>query len=127
MRAFFRIYYKKQNKQEDMNKIFLFTALFCTALTLPAGAFAQKIIEATPGSLETALSTVKKSVKKQKEDVIVRLHGGTYTLQKPLVLDEAYSGQNGHRVIFRAAEGETPVLSGRRQGNRMGKSFRKSL
>jgi hypothetical protein len=30
-----------------MNKNFLFTALFCTALTLPAGAFAQKIIEAT--------------------------------------------------------------------------------
>ena len=112
MRVLFRIYYKKQNKQEDMNKNFLFTALFCTALTFPAGAFAQKVIEATPGSLETVLSTVRKSVKKQKEDVIVRLHGGTYTLKKPLVLDEAYSGQNGHRVIFRAAEGETPVLSG---------------
>ena len=71
-----------------MNKImkrnYLSTALLCIALAIPTKTFAQKIIEATPGSLEKALATLKKAVKKQQEDIIVRMHGGTYTLQKPL-------------------------------------------
>ena len=45
-------------------------------------------------------------------DTVVNLHGGTYRVTTPLTLDATYSGQNGHKLIFRAATNETPVLSG---------------
>jgi hypothetical protein len=45
-------------------------------------------------------------------DVTVCLHGGTYRLDAPLVLDPRDSGTNGHNVVYIAAAGEQPVISG---------------
>jgi hypothetical protein len=44
--------------------------------------------------------------------IVVEIHGGTYALEDPLLLEEVDSGQNGYDVIYRATEGELPVLSG---------------
>ncbi len=45
-------------------------------------------------------------------DVKVQLAGGTYRLAAPLALDARDSGTNGHNVIWTAASGARPVLSG---------------
>jgi hypothetical protein len=45
-------------------------------------------------------------------DVVVQLPGGVYRLAAPLTLGAADSGANGYRVIWQAAPGSTPVLSG---------------
>ncbi|WP_063770710.1 fibronectin type III domain-containing protein [Streptacidiphilus carbonis] len=45
-------------------------------------------------------------------DVQVVLANGTYRLDQPLTLDARDSGSNGHRVLWTAAPGATPVLSG---------------
>jgi hypothetical protein len=51
----------------------------------------------------------------EKGDVEVVLRGGTYFLSKPLVLDHTCSGSKDGRRIFRAFEGEQPVISGGRR------------
>ncbi len=45
-------------------------------------------------------------------DVAVVLHGGVYPVSETIVLDADDSGRNGHEVVYRAADGETPVISG---------------
>lgn len=45
-------------------------------------------------------------------DVVVHLKGGTYRLERPLVLDSRDSGRNGGSVVYRAVRGERPVLCG---------------
>jgi len=48
-------------------------------------------------------------------DVVVQLADGTYRLSKPLTFTAADSGTGGHQVIWQAAPGAHPVLSGGRQ------------
>ena len=48
-------------------------------------------------------------------DVTVELAGGTYRLSAPLQLDSRDSGTNGHDVVWTAAPGARPVLSGGEQ------------
>ncbi|HEX3783071.1 MAG TPA: right-handed parallel beta-helix repeat-containing protein [Pseudonocardiaceae bacterium] len=48
-------------------------------------------------------------------DLVVQLAGGTYRLTAPLNFTSADSGSNGHQVVYRAAPGATPVISGGRQ------------
>ncbi|WP_223199286.1 right-handed parallel beta-helix repeat-containing protein [Solihabitans fulvus] len=45
-------------------------------------------------------------------DVTVSLADGTYQLSQPLSLDARDSGANGHRVVWTAAAGAHPVVSG---------------
>src|SRR5438876_262779 len=45
-------------------------------------------------------------------DVRVQFAGGTYRLAAPLALDARDSGTNGHNVVWTAASGARPVLSG---------------
>ena len=45
-------------------------------------------------------------------DIIVHLGGGTYTLEDTINFTAADSGCNGFKVIYKAVEGETPLLSG---------------
>ncbi len=42
----------------------------------------------------------------------VILHGGNYFIPEALEFSENDSGQNGYPVIYEAAEGETPILTG---------------
>ena len=48
-------------------------------------------------------------------DTVVEIAGGTYSLERPFVVGPEASGQNGHRIIYRAAEGAKVVLSGGRR------------
>ncbi|MBT3378424.1 MAG: right-handed parallel beta-helix repeat-containing protein [Lentisphaerae bacterium] len=48
----------------------------------------------------------------RRQDIGVTLRGGTYRLDRTLVLGLADSAPEGGSVTFRAAAGETPVLSG---------------
>jgi hypothetical protein len=45
-------------------------------------------------------------------DIIVSLAGGTYTLGSTLELGANDSGTNGYNVVWKAASGATPVISG---------------
>jgi|GEM_PF-4974857 len=60
------------------------------------------------------LIRTKKLNRDMKEDLVVHLRGGRYQLDDTLLFDARDSGSNGHRVIYRAAEGEQPVLCGGR-------------
>ena len=48
----------------------------------------------------------------QTNDLTIFLEGGTYRLNKPLVLSAQDSGNNGFNVIYAAASGQHPVISG---------------
>ncbi len=86
--------------------------LCCVAMLFALPVMAQQVIEATPETLDEALTTLRKTVKRQKSDVELRLKEGVYRLQEPLRFDESLSGKNGFKVRVAAAEGESVVLSG---------------
>lgn len=65
-------------------------------------------------TLERARQAVREENVRQHGDIVVWLHGGTYALAETLRLGPADSGMNGHRVVWRACPGETPVISGGR-------------
>ena len=44
--------------------------------------------------------------------IIVYLHGGVYSIRQTVKFAPEDSGQNGYDIIYRAAEAESPVLSG---------------
>lgn len=68
-----------------------------------------------PCSLTTARDKVRSLVPRAAGDIVVELSGGTYRLSTPLRLGVEDSGRPGHRVVYRAAAGQTPVFSGARQ------------
>jgi hypothetical protein len=70
---------------------------------------------AAPCALTTARDKVRTLVPRAAGDVVVELSGGTYRLSAPLQLGVEDSGTPGHRVVYRAAAGQIPVLSGARQ------------
>lgn len=78
--------------------------------------------DANPGAKDKPFATIEKAKQAVRAinrdmagDIVVELHGGTYALDRTLVFDAADSGFNGHDVIYRAAKGKTPVLSGGRK------------
>ncbi|MEV4556375.1 ricin-type beta-trefoil lectin domain protein [Kitasatospora sp. NPDC049285] len=70
---------------------------------------------AAPCSLTQAKTSVEAVNGNMSGDIVVQLAGGTYRLSAPLTLGSADSGSNGHRVIWQAAPGASPVLSGGQQ------------
>ncbi len=77
-------------------------------------------------SPEKAFRTVEKArdvIRKQKlnqdmqEDVTVHLRGGRYELNDTLLFDSRDSGSNGHRVIYKAYQNESPIICGGRRIN----------
>ena len=69
-----------------------------------------------PCSLEAARNLVRKINVAMTGDIVVNLKGGTYSLKSPFQLKEDAtihdSGTGGFNIIYQAAPGETPVLSG---------------
>ena len=63
-------------------------------------------------SLTGARDAVRKINGSMTGDIIVWLHGGTYRQTEAVTFGTQDSGQNGGRIIYRAVEGETPVISG---------------
>jgi hypothetical protein len=67
---------------------------------------------AAPCDLNTARDQVRGMIQHAAGDVVVELTGGTYRLTTPFTLGVQDSGRPGHRVVYRAAPGQAPVLSG---------------
>ena len=67
---------------------------------------------AAPCSLTQAQTTVRAASSAMQSDLVVALADGTYALTAPLVFTFADSGSNGHKVIWQAAMGAHPTLSG---------------
>ncbi len=68
---------------------------------------------------ENAFKTIKKAQyavrtknKDMKSNIDIILAGGTYSLSEGLTFSSADSGQNGFKVIYKNASGQTPVLDG---------------
>lgn len=91
----------------------------------PAQAAARSVVWAAPDgqgaactssepcSLVTAQAVVRKLEQKTKPaDVTVELRDGTYRLSTPWEFGAADSGSDGHPVVWRAAPGAHPVISG---------------
>jgi len=67
-----------------------------------------------PCQLTTAQSEARSRIPTMHSEVDVYLEGGTYSLAAPMTLGSADSGRNGYRVVYQAAAGAQPVLSGGR-------------
>ena len=65
-------------------------------------------------TLGKARDAVRKLTKGMTGDIVVYLHEGTYFTNN-LKFDEQDSGSNGYKVIWSAAEGEHPVISGEKE------------
>ncbi|MFA6051409.1 MAG: right-handed parallel beta-helix repeat-containing protein [Methylobacter sp.] len=90
----------------------------CSATTFwvsPQGSDASPGTEQAPFlTLEHARDAVRNLSEEQRgqEDIVVYLQDGTYRLKQAFVLDWQDSGKNGHDVVYRAADGANPVISG---------------
>jgi hypothetical protein len=65
-----------------------------------------------PGSLAGARDKVRSLAGSMNNDILVNLCGGFYFLDSTFILGPEDSGQNGFAVVWQAAPGEKPVLSG---------------
>src|SRR5262249_45419959 len=80
----------------------------------PARAQVQATFDIQPGSnsIQQIQSTVRGINGNMSGDIVVNLHGGTYTLSSPISFGPGDSGTNGHNIIYQAASGERPIISG---------------
>ncbi len=63
-------------------------------------------------TITAARDAVRKISDTVQSDITVYLHGGEYRLTEPIVFTPEDSGKNGHRITYKAADGETPLVSG---------------
>ena len=63
-------------------------------------------------SIERARDIVRTMIASMQQDIVVYPRGGTYRLNKTLILGERDSGNNGWRVIYQSYPGERAILSG---------------
>jgi hypothetical protein len=63
-------------------------------------------------TLDKARQTVRSILPGMTGDIAVTIRGGTYPLEKSVVFGPEDSGTGTHRVLYRAAKGETPVFTG---------------
>jgi hypothetical protein len=68
--------------------------------------------QSQPCGLAQAQQTVRTMTAQATGDIVVDLAGGTYRLTSPLRFGVQDSGLNGHKVVYQAVPGQTPVLSG---------------
>ncbi len=68
-----------------------------------------------PGRLEGARQQARELAKSAVGDIRIILLDGVYPLTRPLEFTAADSGCNGHRIIYEAAPGAKPVISGGRR------------
>jgi len=87
-----------------------------SALTLyvsPSGV-GRACTRAAPCDLTSARDLARRASRNGR-DIAIELAGGTYRLTEPLVLGPEDSGTSGHPVVYRAASGQVPVISGGRR------------
>jgi hypothetical protein len=75
--------------------------------------------DANPGSMSAPFLTVTKARdvvrtvnSNMTADIVVSLRGGNYPVASTISFGPQDSGTNGHRIIYQAYPGETPVLNG---------------
>src|SRR6266700_2522176 len=68
--------------------------------------------QSQPCRLVQAQQTVRTMTAQATGDIVVALAGGTYRLASPLRFGVQDSGLNGHKVVYQAAPGQTPMISG---------------
>lgn len=81
----------------------------------PYGDDAWQGTRAAPfASLERARDAVRELPRswRRRHTVVVNIKGGTFRLRRPFVLRPRDSGLGGHDVVYRAAPGHDPVISG---------------
>ncbi len=79
----------------------------------PTGHGPQRGTRAAPyRSLAAAQTAVRHQVPSMNADIHVVLADGTYALPAPVRFTAADSGRHGHQVVYEAAPGAHPVLSG---------------
>lgn len=66
-------------------------------------------------TLDHARDYVRDVKQKAKGDIHVRLMSGTYQLSRTFALTSRDSGRDGHRIVYEAAPGAHPVISGGKQ------------
>ncbi len=66
-------------------------------------------------TLDHARDYVRDVKEKAKGDIHVRLMSGTYQLSRTFALTSRDSGRDGHRIVYEAAPGAHPVISGGKQ------------
>ena len=65
------------------------------------------------GSIEKAREAVRIQLKKMPgKAIIVIIKGGNYYLEQPIIFTAEDSGKEGTPIVYKAAEGEEPVLTG---------------
>ncbi|MFL6115530.1 MAG: hypothetical protein ACJ786_29920, partial [Catenulispora sp.] len=77
----------------------------------PSGSGSSCSLSA-PCSLDGVKSVVEGRASSMAADIDVILRGGTYRRSQTFTLGVADSGRNGHKVLWSAYPGETPILSG---------------
>lgn len=68
--------------------------------------------KARPCGLIDVVGVVRAAAANQRDDIRVNLLDGLYLLERPIELTVADSGRNGKRIIWQAAAGAKPTLSG---------------
>ena len=89
------------------------------SVTLSAYYVSPTGSDLNPGTLSSPFATLAKaqsvvriSNQTMTNDINVFLRGGTYALTNTLSFGPTDSGNNGHKVIYRAYGSETPIISG---------------
>jgi hypothetical protein len=79
----------------------------------PSGSDKNPGTKAKPfQTIAHARDSVAKINGKMTGDIVVYLAGGTYEISESVVFDVNDSGINGHKVIYKAVDGQVPVVSG---------------
>ncbi|MEZ5143383.1 MAG: right-handed parallel beta-helix repeat-containing protein [Acidimicrobiales bacterium] len=64
------------------------------------------------GTLVAARDAARERAPDMQADLTIHLEDGTHVLTEPLTLGPQDSGRNGHRIVWAAAPGAHPVISG---------------
>lgn len=79
----------------------------------PSGSDKNPGTKAKPFQTIThARDSVAKINSNMTGDIVVHLAGGAYEISESVVFDVNDSGTNGHKVIYKAIAGQTPMVSG---------------
>lgn len=73
--------------------------------------------DSSPGTKEEPFLTLERARDAVRDadtdtEIVVHVRGGLYRLKETLHLDRRDSGRKGHDVVYRAVDGEHPVISG---------------
>ena len=97
-------------------------AAVAISASVPAGApvtihVSPKGSDEGAGTAESPFGTIERALRAMRQlnvdrDLTLKLHDGIHRLQAPLFLGTTDGGRNGHKVVWTAADGAKPVISG---------------